>query len=113
MACFFFHPRKAITTGDGGMLTTSRREWDSQFRLWRQHGMSVPDKARHEASRVVFQREVMQRMLDAGVDTLTGVPALAGQPMVDVPVLCYRIPDKIDPTLAEVSSFYATLAART
>ena len=37
IACFSFHPRKVITTGDGGMLTTANPEFDRQFRLWRQH----------------------------------------------------------------------------
>src|SRR4029077_4010602 len=55
VACFSFHPRKVITTGDGGMITTSRPEWDARFRLWRQHGMSVPDAVRHSASQVVFE----------------------------------------------------------
>ena len=55
VACFSFHPRKVITTGDGGMITTSRPEWDARFRLWRQHGMSVPDTARHGASTVTFE----------------------------------------------------------
>lgn len=41
VACFSFNPRKVITTGDGGMLTTANAEWDRLFRLWRQHGMSV------------------------------------------------------------------------
>jgi dTDP-4-amino-4,6-dideoxygalactose transaminase len=55
IACFSFHPRKVITTGDGGMLTTSNEQWDQQFRLWRQHGMSVPDTVRHSARDVVFE----------------------------------------------------------
>ena len=55
IACFSFHPRKVISTGDGGMLTTTNAEWDRQFRLWRQHGMSVPDTARHTAKQVVFE----------------------------------------------------------
>jgi dTDP-4-amino-4,6-dideoxygalactose transaminase len=55
IACFSFHPRKVITTGDGGMITTARAEWDARFRLWRQHGMSVPDTVRHGASQVVFE----------------------------------------------------------
>ena len=55
IACFSFHPRKLITTGDGGMLTTSRSEWDQQFRLWRQHTMSVPDTLRHGARQVIFE----------------------------------------------------------
>jgi len=56
IACFSFHPRKVMTTGDGGMLTTSVPEWDRQFRLWRQHSMSVPDTARHQAKSVVFEQ---------------------------------------------------------
>jgi dTDP-4-amino-4,6-dideoxygalactose transaminase len=55
IACFSFHPRKVITTGDGGMITTARAEWDARFRLWRQHGMSVPDVVRHQATEVVFE----------------------------------------------------------
>jgi dTDP-4-amino-4,6-dideoxygalactose transaminase len=55
IACFSFHPRKVITTGDGGMLTTANPEWDKQFRLWRQHGMSVPDTVRHGAKQVIFE----------------------------------------------------------
>ncbi|MBV8883692.1 MAG: DegT/DnrJ/EryC1/StrS family aminotransferase [Chroococcidiopsidaceae cyanobacterium CP_BM_RX_35] len=55
IACFSFHPRKVITTGDGGMLTTASPGWDKQFRLWRQHGMSVPDTVRHKAKQVIFE----------------------------------------------------------
>jgi perosamine synthetase len=55
IACFSFHPRKLVTTGDGGMLTTSNSEWDRQFRLWRQHGMSMSDVARHRAGTVAFE----------------------------------------------------------
>ncbi len=55
VACFSFHPRKVITTGDGGMLTTNRPDLDRRFRLWRQHGMSVPDTVRHGAREVIFE----------------------------------------------------------
>ena len=55
VACFSFHPRKLLTTGDGGMLTTSNSEIDGKFRLWRQHGMSVPDTVRHASPTVVFE----------------------------------------------------------
>ena len=58
IACFSFHPRKLVTTGDGGMLTTSSAEWDRQFRLWRQHGMSLSDVQRHAASTVAFESYV-------------------------------------------------------
>lgn len=55
IACFSFHPRKLLTTGDGGMLTTFNSEWDAKFRLWRQHSMDVSDTARHAAGQVVFE----------------------------------------------------------
>ncbi|MDB5482860.1 MAG: DegT/DnrJ/EryC1/StrS family aminotransferase [Caulobacteraceae bacterium] len=55
VACFSFHPRKVITTGEGGMLTTRHAEWDHQFRLLRQHGMSVSDAVRHRSDQVVFE----------------------------------------------------------
>jgi dTDP-4-amino-4,6-dideoxygalactose transaminase len=55
IACFSFHPRKLVSTGDGGMITTAKHEWDASLRLWRQHGMSVPDTARHVARQVTFE----------------------------------------------------------
>lgn len=55
IACFSFHPRKVITTGEGGMLTTRHSEWDQLFRLWRQHGMSVNDNTRHHSKSVIFE----------------------------------------------------------
>jgi perosamine synthetase len=55
IACFSFHPRKVMSTGDGGMITTANPEWDARCRLLRQHGMSVPDTVRHGASSVIFE----------------------------------------------------------
>jgi dTDP-4-amino-4,6-dideoxygalactose transaminase len=55
IACFSFHPRKVITTGDGGMLTTADPAIDRQCRLSRQHGMSISDTVRHGADAVVFE----------------------------------------------------------
>ena len=55
IACFSFHPRKVISTGDGGMITTRNADWDANFRLLRQHAMSVPDTIRHGASQVIFE----------------------------------------------------------
>jgi dTDP-4-amino-4,6-dideoxygalactose transaminase len=55
IACFSFHPRKVITTGDGGMLTTSNPVHNNAFRLLRQHGMSIPDTVRHGSPKVVFE----------------------------------------------------------
>ncbi len=55
IACFSFHPRKVITTGDGGMLVCNNPDWDQQLHLWRQQGMSVPDTVRHGAKEVIFE----------------------------------------------------------
>jgi len=55
IACFSFHPRKVISTGDGGMLTTANAQWDSRFRLLRQHAMSVPDTVRHASTHPIFE----------------------------------------------------------
>ena len=54
-ACFSFHPRKVISTGDGGMITTKHKEWETKFRLWRQHSMSVTDTVRHSSNEVIFE----------------------------------------------------------
>jgi len=55
IACFSFHPRKVMSTGDGGMLTTNNPDWDARFRRLRQHGMSVPDTVRHASLQVIFE----------------------------------------------------------
>ena len=46
-AAFSFHPRKSITTGEGGMLTTADAELDALARSLRDHGASRSDHARH------------------------------------------------------------------
>lgn len=55
IACFSLHPRKIVTTGDGGMLTTADPELAKRFKLLRQHAMSVPDTVRHHSDRVIFE----------------------------------------------------------
>ena len=55
VACFSFHPRKVISMGEGGLVTTRHAAWDERLRLLRQHGMSVPDTVRHASSRVTFE----------------------------------------------------------
>ena len=54
-AVFSFHPRKIMSTGDGGMITTPHEDWAKKFRLLRQHGMSVPDTVRHKSNQVIFE----------------------------------------------------------
>lgn len=50
IGCFSFHPRKAITTGEGGMITTASDDLATLSRSLRDHGASRSDHARHHAS---------------------------------------------------------------
>ena len=47
MGCFSFHPRKSITTGEGGLITTNFGEFAQLARALRDHGASRSDLARH------------------------------------------------------------------
>ncbi|MBX7202609.1 MAG: DegT/DnrJ/EryC1/StrS family aminotransferase [Bacteroidia bacterium] len=58
LVCFSFHPRKVISTGDGGMVTTGNEAWYQRMKLLRQHGMSVNDRVRHESSKVIFEDHI-------------------------------------------------------
>jgi perosamine synthetase len=49
IGAFSFHPRKSITTGEGGMLTTANEEWDTMARTLRDHGADRSDHARHSS----------------------------------------------------------------
>lgn len=51
IGCFSFHPRKAITTGEGGMLTTGDAKIAEHVRSLRDHGASKSDLARHLGAR--------------------------------------------------------------
>lgn len=48
--CFSFHPRKSITTGEGGMMTTAREDLSAAARALRDHGASRSDLSRHEGA---------------------------------------------------------------
>jgi perosamine synthetase len=86
IACFSFHPRKVLTTGDGGMITTNNTEYDKKFRLLRQHGMSLSDIARHNAKKVILEEYVTTgynyRMTDiqaaVGIEQLKKLPEILG-----------------------------------
>jgi perosamine synthetase len=55
LACFSLHPRKVITTGEGGMITVTDPAVAERLRRLRQHGMSVSDLARHSGRSVVIE----------------------------------------------------------
>jgi len=49
--CFSFHPRKAITTGEGGMVTTNDVKLTEKIRRLRDHGAAMTDLQRHLGAR--------------------------------------------------------------
>jgi perosamine synthetase len=55
VACFSFHPRKILTTAEGGMLTTNDEQVAARVRRLRQHAMTVSDLARHSSSTVMIE----------------------------------------------------------
>src|SRR5512140_2885767 len=52
---FSFHPRKVITTGEGGVITTDDDAFADRARKLRAHGMSVSDLERHRSDRVIIE----------------------------------------------------------
>ncbi len=55
VTCFSFHPRKSITTGEGGAIATNDGELAARARVLRSHGASVSDLARHSATSVIIE----------------------------------------------------------
>ena len=47
MGCFSFHPRKSITTGEGGMITTNDDDLGHKLQVLRNHGASTSEEERH------------------------------------------------------------------
>ena len=84
IACFSFHPRKLITTGDGGMITSNDPKLLAAARALRHHGMDISDVARHEREDVVLESYTHTgfnyRMTDIqaaiGLEQLKRLPAM-------------------------------------
>ncbi|HEY1624398.1 MAG TPA: DegT/DnrJ/EryC1/StrS family aminotransferase [Streptosporangiaceae bacterium] len=55
LATFSFHPRKLLTTGEGGMITTSDEAMAARMRRLREHGMNVSAARRHESRQPVIE----------------------------------------------------------
>jgi perosamine synthetase len=55
LACFSLHPRKVITTGEGGMITLNDSAIADRLRKLRAHAMDVSDLARHAAKDIVIE----------------------------------------------------------
>ena len=58
LVCFSLHPRKVITTGEGGIITTGNEDYMKKLKLLRQHGMSINDRERHASSTILFEDHI-------------------------------------------------------
>jgi perosamine synthetase len=74
VAAWSFHPRKVITTGEGGMVTTDDPEWAVRLRRLREHGMNVSAAERHASA-----QPVLESYLETGFNyRMTDIQAAVG-----------------------------------
>ncbi|MFD8388641.1 DegT/DnrJ/EryC1/StrS family aminotransferase [Streptomyces sp. NPDC059680] len=74
LAAWSFHPRKLVTTGEGGMITTDDPEWAARLRRLREHGMNASAAERHASN-----KPVLESYLEVGFNyRMTDVQAAIG-----------------------------------
>lgn len=74
LAAWSFHPRKVITTGEGGMVTTDDAEWAARLRRLREHGMNASAAQRHASS-----KPILESYLEVGYNyRMTDIQAAVG-----------------------------------
>ena len=79
LAAWSFHPRKLLTTGEGGMLTTSDAEVAARARRLREHGMNVSAADRHGS-----RQPVIESYLEVGFNyRMTDIQAAVGLVQLD------------------------------
>ncbi|TFD52140.1 DegT/DnrJ/EryC1/StrS family aminotransferase [Cryobacterium frigoriphilum] len=79
-----FHPRKILTTGEGGMLTTDRLDWAERARRLREHSMSVSATDRHasvlapaeEYSEIGYNYRMTDLQASVGIVQLGRLPVI-------------------------------------
>jgi dTDP-4-amino-4,6-dideoxygalactose transaminase len=74
LAAWSFHPRKLLTTGEGGMVTTDDEQLAVRLRRLREHGMSVSAADRHATG-----RSTVESYLEVGFNyRMTDIQAAVG-----------------------------------
>jgi dTDP-4-amino-4,6-dideoxygalactose transaminase len=84
LTAWSFHPRKILTTGEGGMLTTRRADWAARARRLREHSMSVSATERHasvlsppeEYTEVGYNYRMTDLQAAVGIVQLGRLPAI-------------------------------------
>jgi len=100
LVCLSFHPRKLVTTGDGGMVLTPSADDAERLRRLRQHGMSVSDLSRHDATDII-----REEYTEVGFNyRLTDIQAAVGIEQVK------RLPDMLRKRQALAAHYNALLA---
>jgi perosamine synthetase len=100
LATFSFHPRKIITTGDGGMITGCNPEIMQRLARLRTHAMSLSTAERHGAAKVVFEQ-----YLEVGYNyRLSDIQGAVGREQLK------RLPDLIAPRRRQAARYQAALA---
>nr|HPG31810.1 DegT/DnrJ/EryC1/StrS family aminotransferase [bacterium] len=56
ICCFSFHPRKIITTGEGGLITVPNLKLKKKLESLRSHGEAIDDIKRHKSQKPVFMK---------------------------------------------------------
>ena len=82
LAVFSFHPRKVVTTGEGGAVVTSRPQWAERLSLLRQHGMSLATDRRHASAAVEAYSEPGWNYRMTDLQAAIGVVQMARLPAI-------------------------------
>ena len=82
ITCFSFHPRKTLSTGEGGMITTDGLTIAERARRLRSHGASVSAHERHRSKGVVFE-EYAELGYNYRLSDILAAVGLAQLPKID------------------------------
>ena len=110
MACFSFHPRKIVTTGEGGLVSTADPDLDARLRRLRNHGMEYgPDGLQFVEAGFNYRLTELQGAI--GVEQMARLDALLADrrriaagyaarltTLTDRGVAFARVPDGATPT---------------
>lgn len=102
VACFSFHPRKVITTGEGGMIVTHDPELAARLRRLRQHAMDLSDLDRHAARDIAFEA-YPERGFNARMTDLQAALGLCQlEALSDILMCRRRLAERYNDLLADV-----------
>lgn len=84
LVCFSLHPRKSITTGEGGFISTTNKGYTNKLRLLRSQGTSKSDYARHVATNIEFEsfRELGYNYRLSDIAAAIGIAQLKKLPQI-------------------------------